>query len=187
MRNIDQRREDSNRPIDIPDINQKVGIENVTFSSADARFLDSNRNRYVSTMPMQMKGLENSEARLMYDMYKTMRGTLLEGGKAWMQSVAAKQAMDDPALTARYEMEARRDATMKEFSEIDQAEVEPRWRSYNRDTARGTRFEKDKRIIAQTKLKNKTIEIEENETLSAAAKTAAKLKLHKEFLDEAGY
>ena len=40
----DARREDV-RPLEIPDVTAKVPIENVTFSSTDARFLQTNRNK----------------------------------------------------------------------------------------------------------------------------------------------
>tara|TARA_R110000824_G_scaffold19467_8_gene75317 strand:- start:158 stop:721 length:564 start_codon:yes stop_codon:yes gene_type:complete len=187
MRNIDQRREDSNRPIAVPDLNEKVGIENVTFSSADARFLNANRNKYTSTMPMQMKGLEHSEARLMHDMYKTMRGTLLEGGKTWMKAVAAKQNREDrPAIMLR-ELELQRDEVIKKYEGTEWAEVEVRNRTYNREVHKGTPLEKERHTENQTAFRDASVAIDKDDSLSEQEKESARLKLYKEYLDEQGH
>ena len=89
-----QRPRPDTKPIESIDATNQIKIDNITFASSDARFLQTDKNSYTQTMYGDLKGVENSHAKLMYNLYGSQRAALLKMGKAFMQKKAGDQEDD---------------------------------------------------------------------------------------------
>jgi len=84
----EQRRQDNNQSIGVPDPQQDAQISNISFTPTDPRFRDSNNNRLNPNSEGRIQGVENSQAAANFKAYSALRASLLEAADANIKAKA---------------------------------------------------------------------------------------------------